>query len=201
MLRQATLDPTRSAWSYFHGPFNCDATPIGPLGCNIIAHKKTGTRHSWDFCGAAGWYVGVALQHYRCHTIVSKAPRGGKISDTLEFIHHHLTQPEVTPMDRIVHGVNKLTCALHDTPHIACDNQLLAINALHQEIQRWTTINRPPQAKLPRATLSHTRIRPRSILWSCSSPRWGNLTSGHHRDPLKGLNLGYMYWGQKRSSE
>ena len=65
LLRQATLNPTQSAWSCFHGPFNYDATPIGPLGCDIIAHKKTGTRHSWDFCGAAGWNVGVALQHYR----------------------------------------------------------------------------------------------------------------------------------------
>ena len=45
LLRQATLDPTRSAWSYFHGPFDSDATPIDPLGCDIIAHKKTGTRH------------------------------------------------------------------------------------------------------------------------------------------------------------
>ena len=54
LLRQATLDPTRSAWSYFNGPFNYDATPIRPLGCDIIAHKKTGTRHSWDFRSAAG---------------------------------------------------------------------------------------------------------------------------------------------------
>ena len=43
LLRQATLDPTRYAWSYFHSPFNYDATPIGPLGCDIIAHKKIGT--------------------------------------------------------------------------------------------------------------------------------------------------------------
>ena len=63
LLRQATLKPTRSAWSYFHGPFNYDAPPIGPLGCDIIAHKKIGTRHSWDFRGASGWNVGVALQH------------------------------------------------------------------------------------------------------------------------------------------
>ena len=47
-IRQATLDPTRSAWSYFHGPFNYDTTPIGPLGCDIITYKKTGTRHYWD---------------------------------------------------------------------------------------------------------------------------------------------------------
>ena len=36
---------------------------------------------------------------------------------------------------------------------------------------------------------------------SCSSPRWYNLPSGHQRYPLKGLNLGYMYWGKNKSSE
>ena len=45
-LRQATLDPSQSAWSYFHGAFNYDATPIVPLGCDIIAHRKTGTINS-----------------------------------------------------------------------------------------------------------------------------------------------------------
>ena len=63
LLRQTTLDPTRSACSYFHGPFNYEATPIVSLGCDIITNKKTGTRHSWDFRGAAGWYFGVVLQH------------------------------------------------------------------------------------------------------------------------------------------
>ena len=63
LLRQATLQPSISARSYFHSPFNYDATPLGPRGCNIIAHKKTGTRNSWDFRGAAGYNVGVALQH------------------------------------------------------------------------------------------------------------------------------------------
>ena len=71
--------------------------------------------HSWDFCGAAGWYVGVSLQHYQCHTIVAKATRAAQISDTVEFRHHHLTQPEVTPMDRIVHGV-KNSPASYTTP-------------------------------------------------------------------------------------
>ena len=85
LLRQATLDPSRSAWSYFHGPFNYNTTPIGPLGCDITAHRKIGTRNSWDFRGAAGWYVGVALQHYCCHTIVSKSTRVAQISNTVEF--------------------------------------------------------------------------------------------------------------------
>ena len=54
LIRQATLDPSRSAWAYLHGPFNYDATLLGPLGYNITAHKKTGTRNLWDFRGAAG---------------------------------------------------------------------------------------------------------------------------------------------------
>ena len=89
----------------------------------------------WDFRGAAGWNVGVVLQHYRCHTIVAKATRAAQISDTVEFRHHHLTQPTITPMDRIAHGVNTLTFALHKSPHIACDNQLFSIKALDQTIQ------------------------------------------------------------------
>ena len=101
--------------------------------------------------------MGVSLQHYRCHTIVAKATRAAQISDTVEFRHHHLTQPEVTPMDRIINGVNKLTYALQDAPHIVCDNQLFAINALHQEIQRWATSNRPPHEKPPRAKPLNTR--------------------------------------------
>ena len=83
--------PSRSAWSYFHGPFNYDATPIGPLRCDKIAHKKIRTKHSWDFRGAAVWNVGVALKHYCCHTIVAKATRAAQVSDTLEFRHHHIT--------------------------------------------------------------------------------------------------------------
>ena len=65
LLRQSTLDSSKSAWMYFHGPFNYDATPIGPLGCHSIVHRNTVTRKLWDLCGAAGWNVGVALQQYR----------------------------------------------------------------------------------------------------------------------------------------
>ena len=67
--------------------------------------------------------------------------------------------------------MKKLTCALQDAPYIAYGNQLLAIDALLQAIQLCTTSNRPPQAKPPRATLSHTHTRPRSILRPMRRPR------------------------------
>ena len=65
LIKQATIDPSRSAWAYFHVPFNCGVAPLEPLGCNIIYHKKMGTRNSSEFCGTAGWNLGVALQHYQ----------------------------------------------------------------------------------------------------------------------------------------
>ena len=130
-------DPYRFAWAYFHGPFNYDSTPLGPLVCNIISHKNTGTRKSWEFRGTAGWNVGVALQHYQRHTIVAQAIKEFQVSDTVEFRHHHLTLQKVTPADRILHGVTTLTCALCDAPAIACDNQIAAIQALRQAIPRW----------------------------------------------------------------
>ena len=107
---------------------------------------------------------------------MEKSTCAAQISDTVKFRHNHLTQPTVTPMDRIFHCVNKLTFALHDAPHIACDNQLLAIEALHQAIQRWTKTTGPPQTKPHRTTLPHMRTRPRSILRPMRRPQ-------EHRPP------------------
>ena len=36
---------------------------------------------------------------------------------------------------------------------------------------------------------------------SCSSHRWNNLPGGHQRNPLLGIKVRYMYWGQKDFSE
>ena len=102
---------------------------------------------------------------------MAKATHAVQISDTVEFRHHQLTQPEVTPMDRIVHGVNKLTCNLQDAPQIAWYNQLFFINALKQAFQRWKTSNTSPRAQPPWATTLHPHARLLSILRPMRRPR------------------------------
>ena len=52
----------------------------------------------------------LPLPHHR-----GKSHTRGTNLNTVEFIHHHLTQPEVTPMDRIVHVV-KNSPALYKKP-------------------------------------------------------------------------------------
>ena len=74
-LRQSTFIQKVSAWEYFAGPFQYDATPLGHLGMNIIIHKKASRRHSWGFRGKDGWSVGVAMDYYRCQKMFPRIPR------------------------------------------------------------------------------------------------------------------------------
>ena len=51
LLRQATLNPSMSAWEYFNGAFYFTATPLGPIGCKLIIHTTKNRRKSWDHRG------------------------------------------------------------------------------------------------------------------------------------------------------
>ena len=129
--------------------------------------QEDGEKNLWDFRGPAGWNVCVALQHYRCHTIVAKAIKEVQVSDTVEFQHHHLTLPDLTPAERIFHDVTTLTCTLHYAPAIACDNQLDEIKGLRQAIQRWSHPTLPSSIEValvlptpPTPTQHHSIIFP-----------------------------------------
>ncbi|KAL7531028.1 hypothetical protein ACHAXR_003813, partial [Thalassiosira sp. AJA248-18] len=134
----ATLNPRISAWDFYNGPSDYDATPFGPLGQQVIAHNKPETRHSWDFRGERGWSIGAAMDSYRCQRYIHKATKAERITDTVSFRHHHLTQPEVTPEDRLQHGIQQLTSALRDTPDAVHNAQLEAIEKLRDAFRRWS---------------------------------------------------------------
>ena len=70
LLHQARIKPELSAWTNLMGAFNYDATPLGPLGCPVMIHKKKSNRKSWGFCSKEGWSVGVSFEHYRCHLVI-----------------------------------------------------------------------------------------------------------------------------------
>ena len=65
LLRQATLNPSMSAWEYFNGAFYFTSNPLGTIGCKLIIHATKNKRKSWDHRGREGFSVGPALEHYR----------------------------------------------------------------------------------------------------------------------------------------
>ena len=132
LLRQATLNPRMSAWEYYNGAFDYSATPLGPLGCKIMIHNTSNKRKSWDQRGRDGFSVGPALQHYRCIQEIDSKTKALIITDTSEYLHIDLTQPNITDEDRITHEIQFLTVALKDVPTSICNSQVAAIDAVRE---------------------------------------------------------------------
>jgi hypothetical protein len=69
-LRPWHLDPTISAYAGLRGlPIDFAAHPLHPPGQLVVAHDSPDSRPSWAPHGQRGFYLGPALDHYRCSTI------------------------------------------------------------------------------------------------------------------------------------
>ena len=88
--------------------------------------------------------------HYRCQRVILKLTRSMMISDTTEFRNQQITQPLVTPDDRILHGLKQLTVALQGAPSSRSGDQIRVIQSLQDTLNYWAidtthTEMTPPQ--------------------------------------------------------
>ena len=67
----------------------------------------------------------------------------------MELSHQTTTTPEVTPKDRIIHGLNTLKDPLMDKPTSQLDDQRQAIAALHNASNTWVNPNEKPDPAVP----------------------------------------------------
>ena len=72
LLRPSRLHPKLSAWTHLEGNFDYNRTPMAPAGTKVLIFKTAEDRASWETHGDDGWYVGPALEHYRCYRAVAK---------------------------------------------------------------------------------------------------------------------------------
>ena len=147
-----------SAWKYYNGPFDYSATPLGPLGCKIRIHNTSNTRKSWDQRGREGFSIGPALQHYRCIQVIDAKTKALIITDTAEYLHRYLTQPQITTEDRMTHAIQFLTAAMKDVPAIICNSQLAAIDAARTIFSNGTIQSN--QNKISQAPLMKNQEKP-----------------------------------------
>ena len=173
LLRQSRLHPHISAWEHFNGPFNFDATPLGPPGCKVIGHAKGSTRLSWDYRGHCGFYVGPALDHYRCHKILKTATSAVIISDTVVFQHPTLSVPTLSTTDRIIHCLRALTIAVRaDRTPDSCNAQLLAVESLRAIFDKHNTPTPDTTQALPPTTqIARPATLPRVSVTQPTAPR------------------------------
>eukprot|EP00804_Cyclotella_cryptica_P019123 CCRYP_019439-RB/>CCRYP_019439-RB protein AED:0.56 eAED:0.39 QI:0/0/0/1/0/0/2/0/333 len=111
LLSASRCNLALSAWEDLFGPFNFDATLLGPVGCGILIHSKATTQHLGDFCSHEGFYIGPALCHYCCYCVLNKELRAVAITDALKFRHHYLPTPDLTAEDKIIAALQQLRLA------------------------------------------------------------------------------------------
>ena len=68
LLRNSRTAPSKTAYEAVFGKkFDYNATPLAPPGCKVLVHEKPSQRASWAPHSVQGWYLGPAMEHYRCY--------------------------------------------------------------------------------------------------------------------------------------
>jgi hypothetical protein len=75
MIRTSIINPKTSAAMHLDGQYEYNRAPMAPPGTIIISHETPNRRRTWDPRGQDRWYIGPALEHYRCYTVYIKLKR------------------------------------------------------------------------------------------------------------------------------
>jgi hypothetical protein len=70
-----------------------------PPVTRIISHETPNHRITWAPHGQYGWYIGPALDHYRCYTVYITKTRSERIMETVDFVSTEVEMPFQSSQD------------------------------------------------------------------------------------------------------
>jgi hypothetical protein len=114
MLRTSRINPKLSAATHIFGQHDFNRAPLALPGTIIIAHETPGKRKTWAPHGQDGWYIGPALEHYRCYTVYITKTRSSRVVETVEFFPHQFKLPFPSSSELATQAATDLTHALLD---------------------------------------------------------------------------------------
>jgi hypothetical protein len=85
MLRTSRINHKFSAATQLYGQYDFNRAPMAPPGTRIIAHETPNRGRTWAPHGQDWWYIGPALEHYRCYTLYITKTRGERVVETVDF--------------------------------------------------------------------------------------------------------------------
>jgi hypothetical protein len=112
LLRQSNATPTVSAYAHLCGPFDYNRMPLAPMGCEVQIHEKTDKRGTWAYHCLDDWYLNTSPDHYRVHNCHVKSTKAERLSDTVHFRHKTITNPTLTPHDKLMLALANCKAAL-----------------------------------------------------------------------------------------
>ena len=85
---------------------------------------------------------------------------------TVKFLHHYITEPGLTPMDRLIHVLYTFKSEMHHSTSVKNPHQLQAIDHMRCLFQTWretkTTTSPEPNA-IPKVTRSDVTRPPQDL--------------------------------------
>ena len=112
MLRQSRVNPLLSAYEILNGTFIFDSTPIGPIGCKVIAHETPNKRKTWAPHAVDAYYLGPTFEHYRCHKVYVPTARSERIVETIQFFPKMCEIPTLSNQENAIIAATNLADAL-----------------------------------------------------------------------------------------
>ena len=134
LMRGSCVDPHISAWGQLHGKYNFDAYPIAPLGMRIALHEKPHQWGLWSPHGVEGFYLGPALEHYRCYRGWVVKTQRERVSDTVAWHPQTIMMPGASEKELLIKALADLQTAIHASANNLPPSDTLSLAALHQEL-------------------------------------------------------------------
>ena len=123
LLRGSRINPKLSAWAQVNGHFDFNRTPIAPPGTHVLVHEKPADRRTWAPHAVDAWYLGPAMESYRCYRTYVWATHAERITDTLTWKKTTVPIPTVDLATLVTAGIADIITALKQQPGL--DGQTL----------------------------------------------------------------------------
>ena len=96
----------------YQGQHNYSKHPFAPIRMESLVHVKPHKLQTYAQHCKKGYVIGTLFKHYQCQTIWMKGTHSTRVSGAVWFKHKYLTNPTVTPEDRIVAAIGGLAKSL-----------------------------------------------------------------------------------------
>lgn len=110
------MNPKLSAWAQVHGEFDYNCTPMAPPGIKVLVFEPPEIRQTWAPHAVDGWYIGPAMDSYRCFKVYVTETRKERTADTVSWFPTKLAMPIATSADLILAAAKDIINALQQPP-------------------------------------------------------------------------------------
>ena len=108
LLQKSRVNPKISAYAHVYGANDYNSAPFVPIGMETLVHEKPKKRRTFAEHCSQGFVLGTSFEHYQSWTMWMTNTRSLRISATVFHKHKYISNPDVTPADRIIAAARAL---------------------------------------------------------------------------------------------